>query len=156
MVNDHTRSAENWKCVWYLLRLYIYIRVYVDSHSLGQLALASKRTASIELLFVLLDPSLIAVFVVNILQFEHLKNILRVLFGFDNKRRSNFRLAEVDIFVTHTLLHEFFQKLHFCLCSSAPTHDVLSRIIRRMSVQTGMVTIYVKQIPNQPIVFKVW
>ena len=46
MVNDHTRSAENWKCVWYLLRLYIYIRVYVDSHSLGQLALASKRTAS--------------------------------------------------------------------------------------------------------------
>ena len=24
----------------------IYIRVYVDSHSLGQLALASKRTAS--------------------------------------------------------------------------------------------------------------
>ena len=23
MVNDHTRSAENWKCVWYLLRLYI-------------------------------------------------------------------------------------------------------------------------------------
>ena len=45
MVNDHTRSAENWKCVWYLLRLYIY-RVYVDSHSLGQLALASKRTAS--------------------------------------------------------------------------------------------------------------
>ena len=22
MVNDHTRSAENWKCVWYLLRLY--------------------------------------------------------------------------------------------------------------------------------------
>ena len=47
MVNDHTRSAENWKCVWYLLRLYIYIRVYVDSHSLGQLALASKRTASI-------------------------------------------------------------------------------------------------------------
>ena len=47
MVNDHTRSAENWKCVWYLLRLYIYIRVYVDSHSLGQLALASKRTASL-------------------------------------------------------------------------------------------------------------
>ena len=47
MVNDHTRSAENWNCVWYLLRLYIYIRVYVDSHSLGQLALASKRTASI-------------------------------------------------------------------------------------------------------------
>ena len=46
MVNDHTRSAENWKCVWYLLRLYIYIRVYVDSHRLGQLALASKRTAS--------------------------------------------------------------------------------------------------------------
>ena len=48
MVNDHTRSAENWKCVWYLLRLYIYIyiRVYVDSHSLGQLALPSKRTAS--------------------------------------------------------------------------------------------------------------
>ena len=46
MVNDHTRSAENWKCVWYLLRLNIY-RVYVDSHSLGQLALASKRTASI-------------------------------------------------------------------------------------------------------------
>ena len=49
MVNDHTRSAENWKCVWYLLRLYIYIyiyRVYVDSHSLGKLALASKRTAS--------------------------------------------------------------------------------------------------------------
>ena len=47
MVNDHTRSAENWKCVWCLLRLYIYIhRVYVDSHSLGQLALASKRTAS--------------------------------------------------------------------------------------------------------------
>ena len=46
MVNDHTRSAEDWKCVWYLLRLYIYIRVYVDSHSLGQLALASKRTAS--------------------------------------------------------------------------------------------------------------
>ena len=46
MVNDHTRSAENWKCVWYLLRLYIYIRVHVDSHSLGQLALASKRTAS--------------------------------------------------------------------------------------------------------------
>ena len=47
MVNDHTRSAENWKCVWYLLRLYIYIhRVYVDSHSLGQLALASKCTAS--------------------------------------------------------------------------------------------------------------
>ena len=47
MVNDHTRSAENWKCVWYLLRLYIYVcRVYVDSHSLGQLALASKRTAS--------------------------------------------------------------------------------------------------------------
>ena len=45
VVNDHTRSAENWKCVWYLLRLYIYIRVYVDSHSLGQLALASKRTA---------------------------------------------------------------------------------------------------------------
>ena len=45
VVNDHTRSAENWKCVWYLLRL--YIRVYVDSHSLGQLALASKRTASI-------------------------------------------------------------------------------------------------------------
>ena len=44
MVNDHTRSAENWKCVWYLLRL--YIRVYVDSHSLGQLALASKRTDS--------------------------------------------------------------------------------------------------------------
>ena len=42
VVNDHTRSAENWKCVWYLLRLYIY-RVYVDSHSLGQLALASKR-----------------------------------------------------------------------------------------------------------------
>ena len=41
MVNDHTRSAENWKCVWYLLRLYICIRVYVDSHSLGQLALAS-------------------------------------------------------------------------------------------------------------------
>ena len=27
--------------------IYIYIRVYVDSHSLGQLALASKRTASI-------------------------------------------------------------------------------------------------------------
>ena len=28
--------------------MYIYIyRVYVDSHSLGQLALASKRTASI-------------------------------------------------------------------------------------------------------------
>ena len=26
--------------------IYIYIRVYVDSHSLGQLALASKRTAS--------------------------------------------------------------------------------------------------------------
>ena len=24
VVNDHTRSAENWKCVWYLLRLYIY------------------------------------------------------------------------------------------------------------------------------------
>ena len=49
MVNDHTRSAENWKCLWYLFRLYIYIyiRVYVDSHSLGQLALASKRTASI-------------------------------------------------------------------------------------------------------------
>ena len=47
MVNDHTRSAENWKFVWYLLRLYIYIRVYVDSHSLGQLALASKRTASL-------------------------------------------------------------------------------------------------------------
>ena len=48
MVNDHTRSAENWKCVWYLPRLYIYIyRVYVDSHSLGQLALASKRTASL-------------------------------------------------------------------------------------------------------------
>ena len=47
VVNDHTRSAENWKCVWYLLRLYIYIRVYVDSHSLGQLALASKRTASL-------------------------------------------------------------------------------------------------------------
>ena len=47
VVNDHTRSAENWKCVWYLLRLYIYIRMYVDSHSLGQLALASKRTASI-------------------------------------------------------------------------------------------------------------
>ena len=47
VVNDHTRSAENWKCVWYLLRLYIYIRVYVDSHSLGQLALASKRTASV-------------------------------------------------------------------------------------------------------------
>ena len=51
VVNDHTRSAENVKCVWYLLRLYIYIyiyiyRVYVDSHSLGQLALASKRTAS--------------------------------------------------------------------------------------------------------------
>ena len=48
MVNDHTRSAEDWKCVWYLLRLYIYIyiRVYVHSHSLGQLALASKRTAS--------------------------------------------------------------------------------------------------------------
>ena len=51
VVNDHTRSAENWKCVWYLLSLYIYIyiyiyRVYVDSHSLGQLALASKRTAS--------------------------------------------------------------------------------------------------------------
>ena len=53
VVNDHTRSAENWKCVWYLLRLYtpvyiyIYIyRAYVDSHSLGQLALASKRTAS--------------------------------------------------------------------------------------------------------------
>ena len=46
VVNDHTRSAENWKCVWYLLRLYIYIRVYVDSHSLGQLALASKHTAS--------------------------------------------------------------------------------------------------------------
>ena len=46
MVNDHTRSAENWKCVWHLLRLYIY-RVYVDSHSLGQLALASKRTASL-------------------------------------------------------------------------------------------------------------
>ena len=47
MANDHTRSAENWNCVWYLLRLYIYIyRVYVDSHSLGQLALASKRTAS--------------------------------------------------------------------------------------------------------------
>ena len=59
MVNDHTRSAENWKCVWYLLRLYIYIyiyiyiyyiyiyiiyiyRVYVDSHSLGQLAFAIK------------------------------------------------------------------------------------------------------------------
>ena len=50
MVNDHTRSAENWKCVWYLLRLYIYIYtgcMYVDSHSLGQLALASKRTASL-------------------------------------------------------------------------------------------------------------
>ena len=47
VVNDHTRSAENWKCVWYLLRLYIYIRVYVDSHSLGQFALASKRTASL-------------------------------------------------------------------------------------------------------------
>ena len=47
MVNDHTRSAENWKCVWYLLRLDIYIRVYVDSHSLGQLALASKHTASV-------------------------------------------------------------------------------------------------------------
>ena len=47
VVNDHTRSAENWKCVWYLLRLYIYIRVYVDNHSLGQLALASKRTASL-------------------------------------------------------------------------------------------------------------
>ena len=50
MVNDHTRLAENWKCVWYLLRLYINIyiyRVYVDSHSLGQLALASKRTASL-------------------------------------------------------------------------------------------------------------
>ena len=46
MVNDHTRSAENWKCVWHLLRLDIYIRVYVDSHSLGQLALASKRTGS--------------------------------------------------------------------------------------------------------------
>ena len=27
--------------------IYIYIRVYVDSHSLGQLALASKRTASL-------------------------------------------------------------------------------------------------------------
>ena len=26
--------------------IYIYIRVYVDSHSLGQPALASKRTAS--------------------------------------------------------------------------------------------------------------
>ena len=52
VVNDHTRSDENWKCVWYLLRLYIILyiyiyRVYVDSHSLGQLALASKRTASI-------------------------------------------------------------------------------------------------------------
>ena len=51
MVNDHTRSAENWKCVWYLLRLYIYIRVYVDSHSLGQLALASKRTASFYIIY---------------------------------------------------------------------------------------------------------
>ena len=47
MVNDHTRSAENWKCVWYFLRLYIIYRVYVDSHSLGQLALAIKRTASL-------------------------------------------------------------------------------------------------------------
>ena len=82
VVNDHTRSAENWKCVWYFLRpidgssacakrrytpinvaasqcfewtewrvynithIYIYIyRVYVDSHSLGQLALASKRNS---------------------------------------------------------------------------------------------------------------
>ena len=58
VVNDHTRSAENWKCVWYLLRLYIYIyRVYVDSHSLGQLALASKRTASV--CKTIKDPSLI-------------------------------------------------------------------------------------------------
>ena len=24
VVNDHTRSAENWKCVWYFLRLSIY------------------------------------------------------------------------------------------------------------------------------------
>ena len=49
MVNDHTRSAENWKCVVLASSIYIYIyiyRVYVDSHSLGQLALASKRTAS--------------------------------------------------------------------------------------------------------------
>ena len=61
MVNDHTRSAENWKCVWYLLRLYIYIRVYVDSHSLGQLALASKRTASIYIyiytLYIYISPT---------------------------------------------------------------------------------------------------
>ena len=49
MVNDHTRLAENWKCVVLASSIYIYIyiyRVYVDSHSLGQLALASKRTAS--------------------------------------------------------------------------------------------------------------
>ena len=85
VVNDHKRSAENWKCVvlhssdrWQqcvreagdAIKLssadsledpddtgityihihnnitYIYIyRVYVDSHSLGQLALASKRTS---------------------------------------------------------------------------------------------------------------
>ena len=29
VVNDHTRSAENWKCVWYLLRLYINIYIYI-------------------------------------------------------------------------------------------------------------------------------
>ena len=42
VVNDHTRSAENWKCVT-CGTSFVRYRMYVDSHSLGQLALASKR-----------------------------------------------------------------------------------------------------------------
>ena len=37
---------QSWVLPMYCINIYIY-RVYVDSHSLGQLALASKRTASL-------------------------------------------------------------------------------------------------------------
>ena len=44
MVNDHTRKLEVCVCGTSFVYNYIY-RVYVDSHSLGQLALASKRNS---------------------------------------------------------------------------------------------------------------
>ena len=42
---SETGPHDSSPCVARVIYIYIY-RVYVDSHSLGQLALASKRTAS--------------------------------------------------------------------------------------------------------------
>ena len=66
VVNDHTRSAENWKCVWYLLRLYMATSINVGAN-VWHWWQNFKLVKSIEISLVILTPYL------------HFKKIVKLL-----------------------------------------------------------------------------